>query len=266
MKAHIISLPDSSRKKTTKYRLNNCNYTAVFHDAIDTRYLNRTVLEDQFDFEGFKDFYGYYPSSSEVGCVLSHYKVYRYLAKLNSKDDYFLIVEDDCIPLLNSKKLKNIILSSKDISADIVILGYSKVDNEIYKQIQRANPIKILKNIDNGKFKIGVKYIESQCGAVAYLVSREFIKKLATIQKPKVLADEWPFYKNKMEAKIVHISPLSFLEDYMNMESTQEGQRGIDSQINLRKVRLPKYLRPIWQHTLGIYRRFLMWLKYTFDL
>ena len=258
MKTYIVSLPDSTRRQICKSRLISKGYVPIFFDAIDGRTKSKEDFNDKFDYDYFEAEFGFYPSSGEVGCALSHQSVYAELVESKLTDNYFLIVEDDCIPRVSAKVMLRVIEALDNFVPDIVLVGYSKVDDKIYRQIEISNPLKVLASVKGSVRKIGKKYTETTCGAVAYLVSGSFLKKLATIKKPGILADDWTFYRDKMKAQIFHVSPLCFLEDFRSLESNLEDSRGIKFLERRVRLRLPKVIRPYWRYLLGLGRKFLM--------
>lgn len=257
MDVHVISLKDSLRKKICRNRLVSKGYNPIFHDAFDSRNLKENQLEDLFDFDLFRKSFNYKIDAGIVGCVLSHYNLYKTLLEYKNNSGYYIIVEDDCIPLATSNELENIIDVALESSFDILLLGYSKTDDAQYKIINKMNPFK--KFYSSGKFNIGIRYKQSSCGAVAYVVSRRFLKNIITsIKKPYYVADEWSFLEKRLELLILHISPLCFLEDYKNMVSNLEDGRIANRSV---KIRLPYFFRPLWRNVYGFYARMMFHIK-----
>jgi glycosyl transferase family 25 len=257
MDVHVISLEDSCRREICRNRLVSKGYNPVFHDAFDSRNLNENQLEDLFDFELFRKSFNYKIDSGIVGCALSHYNLYQTLLEYKIKSRYYIIAEDDCIPLAISNELENIIDTALESSFDILLLGYSKTDNAQYKIINKVNPFKKL--YSSGKFNLGIRYKQSSCGAVAYVVSRKFLENITTsIKKPYYVADEWSFLEKRLELLILHTNPLCFLEDYNNMVSNLEDGRIANSTV---KKRLPYFIRPLWRNVYGFYARVMFYMK-----
>jgi|TARA_Y100000389_G_scaffold201899_1_gene245733 glycosyl transferase, family 25 len=257
MDVHVISLEDSRRREICRNRLVSKGYNPVFHDAFDSRNLNENQLEDLFDFKLFRKSFNYKIDSGIVGCVLSHYYLYKTLLESKNNSEYYIIVEDDCIPLATSNDLENTIDAALESSFDILLLGYSKTDDAQYKIINKMNPFKKL--YSSGKFNIGIRYKQSSCGAVAYVVSRRFLKNITTsIKKPYYVADEWSFLEKRLELLILHTSPLCFLEDYNNMVSNLENGRITNRSV---KIRLPYFIRPLWRNVYGFYARVMLHIK-----
>jgi hypothetical protein len=128
---------------------------------------------------------------------------------------------------------------------DIIILGYSKVTSVEEFAINQYSPIKTLYSTKN--HNVGVKFNESTCGTLAYIVSNNFIKYMANFSdKPSHLSDDWSFYKKK-KFKIFHVSPLCFYEDFSELISSikEDDRKGPD------RIRLPRKLRPAWRIVRG---------------
>ena len=109
MDVHVISLEDSSRRKTCKDRLISKGYNPIFHDAFDSRNLNEKRLEGLFEYDLFRKFFDYKINPEVVGCAISHHNLYKTLVEYEKKSSYYMIVEDDCIPLITSNELEKII-------------------------------------------------------------------------------------------------------------------------------------------------------------
>ncbi len=258
--AHIISLNDSPRREVCRKRLTAKGYNPIFHDAFDARNINQKELDCVFDMDLFKDIFDYRIGPEVIGCTLSHYNLYKDLLKLKTTSDYYLIVEDDCIPIATLGEVKSIIDAAKNIPFDILILGYSKTDEDEYETINKMNPFQKIRI--SGKYNIGIRYKETPCGAVAYVVSSDFLKKITTtILKPYYVADEWNFFKNKLKSSILHVKPLCFLEDYKNMTSNLEENRVI---VNKKQKRLPSFIRPIWRQVYSFFVRILFSIELFF--
>ena len=257
MDVNIISLKDSNRRAVCKSRLISKGYNPIFYDAFDSRNLNEVQLEHIFDFKLFRKTFNYKIDSGIIGCVLSHFNLYKSLLRCENNSKYYIIVEDDCIPLATSSELKNIIDKALISSFDILLLGYSKTDNTQYEVINKMNPFKKL--YSSGKFDIGIRYKQSSCGAVAYVVSRSFLENITTsIKKPYYVADEWSFLEKRLKLLILHTSPLCFLEDYNGMASSLEDGRVTNRSI---KIRLPYFIRPIWRSIYSFYVRVMLHIK-----
>ena len=176
MDIHVISLKDSCRREICKNRLVSKGFNPVFHNAFDARNSNENQLEGLFDFKLFRETFNYKIGHGVVGCTLSHYNLYKALLGCKNKSKYYVIVEDDCRPFVTSNELENIVDPALETSFDILLLGYSKMDDDQYQNVNKMNPFKKL--YSSGKFDVGIRYKQSSCGTVAYVVSRRFLEKI----------------------------------------------------------------------------------------
>lgn len=250
MKAHVISLPNSPRRYVASQRATAANLVINFIDAIDA--LTNPIVENVYSTSAktFQIRYGRRQTLGELACLLSHQSLYQSLAKENP--GYHLILEDDFIPLVDAKNLSEILSFAIHQGADLVLLGYAKVDDELERAINVSNPLMNTQAIPYFDHVIGQRCHETTCGAVSYFVSPKFLYKMSRNVDYGRLADDWT-YHDQLGLKIMHVKPLCFLEDYLNMSSSLEPSRRNDSQ--KRWIRLPRFLRPLWRVVLGLIRR-----------
>src|SRR5690606_15316866 len=156
------------------------------------------------------------PANGEVGCTLSHIRLCDFLAKEGA--EFSVIFEDDVIPLVDAATLGEVLEVAQANRLDIVILGYSKMDDREERLMNKVNPIRNIYNIDNGRYSIGKRYKESTVGTVAYAVSRRAAERLGSLNRPFHLADDWQ-YMESLGLSIFHLNPLGFREDYQGMTS-----------------------------------------------
>ena len=223
MDINIISIKNSDRRKTAKIRALYMGFTPIFHDAVDLREVKLVNLDNQFNLDKFKNIYGEGLSSGMVGCSISHLSLYKKLAA--SELDFHLIVEDDFIIKKNSKDILNIINEAVEINADILLLGYSKMNRYLNLIYDISNPMLVVKRNKKSGYKLGPRYRNTSSGTVGYVVSKRFVKTISThISKPWFVADEWQEYAD-LGYKILHVSPLIIEEDNYNFMSTLEVSR-----------------------------------------
>lgn len=256
MKAHIISLKNSPRRLEAQQRASAAGFEACFFDAIDAS--TDPIVENLYltSSQKFISRYGRRQTTGELANLLSHQSLYKSLQQYPL--DYHLILEDDFIPLVDAKYLSNVVSLAAGKDADIVILGYSKVDDELEKAINVSNPLMNTLSIPSTNSGIGQRCLETTCGAVSYLVSPRFLDELVIIDDYARLTDDWT-YHDQLGLKIMHVKPLCFREDYKNMSSTLELSRSKSSR--MRRVRLPSFLRPFWRAVLGLGRRLQYYAK-----
>jgi glycosyl transferase family 25 len=251
MKAYVISLKGSERRAVAKERAINCDLDLVFYDGINLVDKDPNDYLDVFDIDGFKARYNRAPSSGEIGCALSHYALWNKLA-IEIKDDFHLIMEDDFISKVNAAQIIEIV-DSTGLNFDILLLGYSKVANKEESIIKIISPIKELYSTE--QHRIGFKFRESSCGAVAYIVSKNFITKISKVkQKPFHVLDDWSFFKQNGFV-ILHVQPLCFYEDFLNLKSsiTESGRyipMNDDPNLNKKNI-IFRALRWIFRYSYG---------------
>lgn len=257
---HVVSLPNSPRRLSARIRAKKSKIILNFYDALDAR--SNTLIANQLNISAasFKTRYGRSQTIFELACLLSHRSLYNKLL-LESNVAYFLILEDDFVPLLQPNLLNSIILESSKFSADIVLLGYSKVNEVTENAINISNPFIPCIRLLPHTHSIGFRCVETTCGAVSYVVSRNFLETVSSKNNYGVLADDWSYYAS-LGLKVMHISPLCFREDFIAMESSLEPTRNLASG---NRIRLPRILRNPWRYCLGFSRFILFYLKFLFD-
>ena len=156
----------------------------------------------------------------ERACAYSHIKILEQL--LESEDKSIIVLEDDA--LLNA----NLLLLQSELHRihndfDVVILGYSKVEEKLKSAIQFFRPL--IKEKEYGKFFVGTPYHQWKCGTVCYSTSRKGAEKLIEInKKAQFTADDWNTFELN-GIKIGHLMPILVIEDIESCPSTLEKDR-----------------------------------------
>lgn len=119
------------KKEKMEKKLNGIKYTLI--EAVDGLELNLEKLKDQnIDIlKNFSDpFYGRNITWGEVGCSLSHYKIYKHCVENNI--NYAIILEDDVIiPDKFDKEINKTITKLKNINWDLCYIGRKKMKKDI---------------------------------------------------------------------------------------------------------------------------------------
>jgi glycosyl transferase family 25 len=251
VKAYVISLNNSTRRKIVSERASKANLQIEFIDATDAGTSLTVKKLYPMNEAVFKKRYRRRQTHVELACLLSHHLLYQKLSKTNC--DYNLILEDDFIPLIGKSDLANIILTMKSQNIDLMLLGYAKVDEALENVIAITNPLMNSQKIPGTSYVLGQRCRETTCGALSYLVSPKFLEIVSKVDDFGRLADDWSYHE-KLGMKIAHISPLCFREDYEGMVSSLEISRAREK-TNERTWRLPAIVQPMWRHLLGIIRR-----------
>lgn len=125
MKTYVINLPQSSRRLAEmQEKLAEHPYLQpVIVEAVDGRVLSADELDRRFDRERFRRDEHRYPRPGEVGCALSHQKIYNELAAADSpalvlEDDVYFVSEEmrqtisDCERWLSTSKPRLVLLGA----------------------------------------------------------------------------------------------------------------------------------------------------------
>ncbi|MEQ9945037.1 glycosyltransferase family 25 protein [Pectobacterium aroidearum] len=176
MKVFVINLEKDKEKKTkieSECRKAGLDYEII--SAVDGKALNDNELKSKTH-----PISANYLSKGEIGCVLSHQKIYKKIIDANI--DYALILEDDVeLSQEINPFLKDFLNSKNKIKGDIFLLYPSGL-----KFLNR----KII--ISHNCFFYEV--YNSSC-AHGYIISRKAAKKLMRINTPIILvADAWLWF------------------------------------------------------------------------
>ncbi|MFQ1015442.1 glycosyltransferase family 25 protein [Avibacterium paragallinarum] len=120
----VISLKHSSRREFISTRLSDLGLQFEFFDAVYGKNLAQEEL-DKIDFE-FSLKYGFKKPMTlgEIGCAMSHIKLYEYIAK--NKIESAIILEDDAIVSLYFENIVTEALKKVPKSMEILFLDHGK--------------------------------------------------------------------------------------------------------------------------------------------
>lgn len=177
LKTYVINLEKSTvRRQHMADQLAPYPFLDVeFLKAIDGRLLTEEERCARFDYARSKKLYGRTLNAGEVGCALSHRKVYQTL--LDENRDYALVLEDDI-----------------SIKRDLNTLDLASVD-----RILRTKRPRVLMLSGDYCFYRKRPFIRiySAVGAYAYLINRAAARLILEKTHPCCVADEWLYYKRK---------------------------------------------------------------------
>ena len=177
LKTYVINLERSTvRKQYMKDLLSPYDFLDIeFMKAIDGRILTEEERHSGFDYDESVNLYGRNLNAGEIGCALSHRKVYKLL--LDSDRSYALVLEDDI------KILRN--LNSLDLK------GIDSLLND-------GEPRVMMLSGDYGYYKKQpIARLYSAVGAYAYIINKAAASLIMAINPPCSVADDWMFYKRK---------------------------------------------------------------------
>ncbi|MCC7305708.1 MAG: glycosyltransferase family 25 protein [Alphaproteobacteria bacterium] len=250
----IINLPrDAERRETMRARAAGAALEVEFIEAVDGRAL---TLEQQAMYDRKKRlrYFGRDLMPGEIGCLLSHYKIFK---KMDAENiPHAVILEDDVIFEPEIKEVLQALLQSKTRWDVIRFLGSEK----IYKRgCRRIVPL-------TGKYWLA-RLPTAPGGAHGYLLSlgaaRVMIKHMRTNWLP-IDTLQGRMWETGLETLVVHPAPLHI---DLKVESTI-GEKRMDKTIRLEG--LDKIFFPFFRlsyrlgDTLG--KRFIYWSSFFRDM
>lgn len=120
----IINLMDSSdRREFMKTQCENLGVSPVFIDAVYGKDLTNSDIEKHYNQKEAKQLFGRDLLLGEIGCALSHKKVYQKIADENIP--YAVILEDDALIKNGFIEVIKLTLDS-DVNWELVLLGHHK--------------------------------------------------------------------------------------------------------------------------------------------
>lgn len=249
---YVISLKDElSRRESISIQLGNLRIPFSFVDAIDMRsnknshsfaslskssVLNRPITQ------------------GEIGCALTHIKTYQEF--LLSSSEWALIIEDDALlKSLSSQKISNI-LSSIGANVDMVVLGYSKLEENHLNSFYIKEPIK--KKYSTNDIKIGLVWRNWTCGTVSYLINRAGAKKILknfteNNRKIATIADDMLYFEKTCGVNIYHVRPLLVIENFTTFTSSIEDDRSKLQSSSRSFFNLLRLVRGVFRKTIMIF-------------
>ena len=216
-----ITLRDNDRSLIYSDYLKSINLNAKPFYGFDLRGVSDLNKFNNFSKKRFFERYRRKPTSSEIGCSLSHHEV----IKKSNRSKPIIILEDDALLKVKTETfLKIIELIGNLDKYDILIFGFSKCDETSDHQLNISNPFLPTNNLNYLGYCIGERLINSTSGALAYYLSVSAKKKISFLKEIYHVADDWNFY-SKLGLKIGYIYPTLVIED-LNQKSTLEHNEG----------------------------------------
>lgn len=173
----IISLKDSSRRKEISERLNSLGLEFEFFDAVYGKELTEEQLK-QVDFDFYPQKYAARKplTLGEIGCALSHIKMYEYIVSNNIQEA--IILEDDAIVSLYFKQILEDVLKKVPSRREIIFFdhGKAKVFPIMRNLVERYRLARYLKPSKNSKRSI--------IRTTAYLITKNGVRKLLKFAYP----------------------------------------------------------------------------------
>lgn len=217
-KIYIVNLKKDEKRRENIIRevkkQNLANYEIV--DAVDGNELNQNELNNAT----FKNKRHFNPwnskmSPSQIGCALSHIKIYEKFIK--TEFEVALILEDDAIFVRDfNNNLKQLILKNFKFRKQIVLLSELKEFHS--KALDSADNYEIV-NVSNAFF------------THAYMINKEAARSIISFNYPvKTIADNFVFFKIYCNIKIIGLNPYLLDQDKKSFKTT------IKSEENTKKI------------------------------
>lgn len=144
-------------------------------------------------------------SPSQVGCALSHIKIYKKF--IETEYNLALILEDDAVFVQNfSEEIKKLIIKNIKYKKQILLL--SELKEFFSKPMDKNNSHEIV-NVTNAFF------------THSYIINKEAAKSLIEFNYPvKTIADNFVFFKIYCGIKITGLNPYLLDQDNKNFKTT----------------------------------------------
>jgi len=192
----IINLPHSTdRKVFIKSQCKDLGVSPIFISAVNGEDLTESEIHQYYDQEKAKKFFGRELLLGEIGCALSHKKIYQKI--IDENIPYAVILEDDAVIKEGFSEAVKLILAL-DVIWDLILLGHNK-GFEKGKEIGSIKSFWSDIELDN-KFKIG-RVVKGGLGAFGYIVSNNGAKELLDyIDLKKII---FPIDKTTSNSRII---------------------------------------------------------------
>ncbi len=212
-KFYIINLKQSSERRRNIINevdtQNINNYEIV--NAVDGNKLSDKELE-KLTFKNKNNYNSWGPklTPSQVGCALSHIKIYKEFLK--SDNEFAFILEDDAIFLREfDSTLKNFIFKNLKYKKQILLL--SELKEFLTNPIDKNENFEIV-NVTNAFY------------THSYVINREAAKSIINFNYPlKTVADNFVFFKIYCGIKLTGLNPYILDQDKKNFKTTIEMQQ-----------------------------------------
>ncbi|MGP5525471.1 glycosyltransferase family 25 protein [Psychrobacter celer] len=167
----VINLPQSTdRKAYIKAQCESMGISPVFIDAVNGKELSKSDIERYVDQNRVKKLFGRELLLGEIGCALSHKKIYQKMVDENIP--YAVILEDDAtlekdLPIVVKKIL------TAPLSWELILLGHYKSNLKGFK-----SPISLWhRQRISSKFLLG-RLVDFGFGTHGYMITLKGAKKI----------------------------------------------------------------------------------------
>lgn len=205
----LSMLNDTQRRNSIKSQCDSLAIAYEFFDAYTPLDIPNDIL-----LKSNKDM-----TKGELACAYSHLMMYQKI--IHHKKSFEIIVEDDAF---FDKKISIDFDELEKLHSyyDVIILGYSKVDDKLKKHMKFIRP-SLKRYIEN--YIVRIPYKQWHCGTVAYSISLNGAKKLLDINYDlKAPADYWDLFECN-GLKVAHYREIIVTEKFNEFSSHIEHDR-----------------------------------------
>ena len=173
MQVYVVSLKDSvDRQKSIITQCEKLDINPIFIEAVNGKSLSESEISQYCNQEKAKQLYGRELLLGEIGCALSHKKIYQKIVDENIP--YAVILEDDAIVESDIKRVVSLVIE-KNISCDVVLLGH----NRGFKNKEVIDSVDSLwwQHSLNKKYRLG-RLVKGGLGTYGYMISQKGARRI----------------------------------------------------------------------------------------
>lgn len=218
-KVIVISMLDSKRRDIISSRLKKVGVNSFeFFDAYNAVTKSQEDLAKVFDTKKFEERYSRIPAKGEIGCTISHYRVWERIA--SSNENNWVILEDDAILTKGFSKIANACYFPDALTS----IGFSKFPK--WKSFMLGFKYPLNNSVQFSGGQLGYMESHNFRGTVGYIITKDVAKTLYyAIKKPSFITDDFDYIRNYVDVKCIR--PLVVFEDFKNLESSIKKEREI---------------------------------------
>ncbi len=222
-KIYIVNLKsDEKRRQNIIKEINKQNIKNFeIIDAVDGNKLSENDLRKlTFKNKNFNNPWNSKMSPSQIGCALSHIKIYKKF--ISSEFKFAMILEDDAIFLQDfNEKLKKFIFENFTFKKQIMLLSPLKEFNA--KALDAENDYEIV-NVTNAFF------------THAYIINKNAAKSILAFNYPvKTIADNFVFFNIYCGVKLTGLNPFLIDQDKNNFKTSIHSDEKVEKIFLIRR-------------------------------
>ncbi len=239
IKIYIINLKkDTERKKHIQHLCAIHNLDIEFVDAVEGKILTREKILESYSESLALTTIGRKLTLGEIGCALSHQKIYQKM--LNQNINEAIILEDD---IEFQEKFLQIINNRKKFSkeTELILLGYwhPKIKNKKHLLSYREK-VPITNNYYLGRF------IKNPYGTFGYYITLTGVQKLLNILNEKLTMPIDHYTNNEKYVNLYGIyPPVIHLSNTFDLSTSLEREREEAREKNMKYENIKKILKKL---------------------